>query len=268
MESERTRPAVSSDKKTGVNVLLVDDEAPFLDSVSRVLSRRGFSVFTAASGDEARQIFKTTPIDVAVLDVKLPDIDGHELFYEVKSLHSETQVIMLTGHGDLREAFEMGSLGVFDYLSKPCDVEFLVDRIQHAAAGRSAGTGEVEGSEVKVLLVDDEVDFLASMKRILVRRGFSVRVATNGQQALDILSAHPLDVVILDVRMPGPSGTEVLDEIRKAHPQVAVIMLTGHATVETAAQCMKKGAFDYLFKPHSPEDLVSKILLAVEHGRR
>jgi DNA-binding NtrC family response regulator len=253
--------------KVTVNVLLVDDEEPFLASVSRILGRRGFNVFTAICGDEARRIFKTTPIDVAVLDVRLPDVNGHDLFYEIKNFRTETEVIMLTGHGDLQEAFEMGSLGAFDYLSKPCDLDHLASRIQNAAAGQ-VGPADADRPKVRVLLVDDEVDFLTSTKRILVRRGFAVQLATDGRKALEVLAEVPIDVVILDVRMPGLYGSEVLERIKKTFPRVAVIMLTGHATVETAAECMKKGAFDYLFKPHAPEDLVNKIMLAMEQSRR
>jgi len=255
------------ERNINVNVLLVDDEEPFLASVSRALVRRGFNVFTATGGDEARQIFRTTPIDVVVLDVRLPDVNGHDLFYEIKNFRGETEVIMLTGHGDLQEAFEMGSLGVFDYMSKPCDLDLLAGRIQDAAAGRDAGSADDGSRKVRVLLVDDEVDFLTSTKRILVRRGFSVQLATDGRKALDLLAERPIDVVILDVRMPGPDGSEVLEQIKRTYPPVAVIMLTGHATVETATECMKKGAFDYLFKPHPPEDLVNKIMLAVRHSR-
>lgn len=256
-----------TERNIAINVLLVDDEEVFLAGVSKILVRRGFNVFTATSGDEARQIFRTTPIDVAVLDVRLPDINGHELFYEIKSLYSGTEVIMLTGHGDPRAALEVGSLGGFDYLTKPCDMDFLVSRIQLAATAGRSGVYEAGGNKINVLLVDDEVDFLTSSKRILARRGFSVHIAESGQKALEILSRNSFDVVILDVRMPGLSGVDLLEQIKAAYPAMAVIMLTGHATVDTAAQCMKKGAFDYLFKPHPPEDLVSKILLAVEKGR-
>ncbi|MBI4858765.1 MAG: response regulator [Candidatus Riflebacteria bacterium] len=161
----------------------------------------------------------------------------------------------------------MGALGVFDYLSKPCDVDLLADRIRLAATAASPERRGEAQSVARVLLVDDEVDFLASMKRVLARRGLFVTCAGSGQEALELLAGSVFDVVVLDVKMPGLSGEEVLEQIKKAHPRTEVIMLTGHATVETAVQCMKKGAFDYLYKPHSPEELMTKILLAAEHCR-
>jgi DNA-binding NtrC family response regulator len=76
-----------------------------------------------------------------------------------------------------------------------------------------------------------------------------------------------VNVVVLDVKMPGMDGVEVFEQIKQDHPRVAVIMLTGHATMATAVKCMQMGAFDHLFKPHAPEDLVGKILLAAERAR-
>ena len=250
-----------------INILLVDDEEAFVLAASKALSRRGFNVFTALSGDEGRSAFRAHVIDVAVLDVRLPDADGHDLFYEFKSWRPETQFIILTGHGDLKKAFEMGSQGVFDYMSKPCDMDVLADRIRAAVSGRNPNmeSGNLPG--VRVLLVDDEPDFLASMERILRRRGLAVLSAQSGQDALDALASSEVHVVVLDVKMPGMDGVEILERIKQQHPRVAVIMLTGHATMGTAVKCMQMGAFDHLFKPHAPEELVSKILIAAEKAK-
>jgi DNA-binding NtrC family response regulator len=93
----------------------------------------------------------------------------------------------------------------------------------------------------------------------LETRGFAVATAFNGDQALDALKAGEVDVVVLDVLMPGLSGIDTLRELKKIRPLTEVIMLTGHATVETAIEGMKLGAFDYLMKPTDIEDLVDKI---------
>jgi DNA-binding NtrC family response regulator len=112
----------------------------------------------------------------------------------------------------------------------------------------------------KILLVDDEVPFVETMVKRLTRRGMDVVPAYNGPEALEKLKEHSsVEVVILDVKMPGMDGIEALGEIKKAHPLVEVIMLTGHATVESAIEGMKKGAFDYLMKPCNIDLLVSKV---------
>lgn len=111
-----------------------------------------------------------------------------------------------------------------------------------------------------LLLVDDEQSFVEIMSQRLRRRGFIVAYAFSGQEALNRLEADDsIDVVILDVKMPGMDGLETLNAIKNAHPLMEVIMLTGHATVESAIDGMKMGAFDYLMKPCDIEQLIAKV---------
>jgi DNA-binding NtrC family response regulator len=111
-----------------------------------------------------------------------------------------------------------------------------------------------------ILLVDDEVPFVETMIKRLEKRDLSVLAAYNGKEALEALKEHKsIEVVILDVKMPGMDGIETLKEIKRNHPLVEVVMLTGHATVETAIDGMKLGAFDYLMKPCDMDQLVAKV---------
>ena len=127
-----------------------------------------------------------------------------------------------------------------------------------AAPDEHAGTQRRDTMmELSVLLVDDEVAFVEALARRLGKRGFRVATATSGPQALEVLAeggATRTDVVILDVKMPGMDGLETLAAIKERHPLVEVIMLTGHATVESAIEGMKRGAFDYLMKPCDMDD--------------
>lgn len=118
-----------------------------------------------------------------------------------------------------------------------------------------------------VLVVDDEVAFVDVLAERLETRGFVVHKAYGGDEALECLGQHKVDVVILDVVMPGKSGLETLHEIKHKQPLVEVIMLTGHATVETAIEGMKLGAYDYLMKPMETPDLVEKINGALARKR-
>ncbi len=111
-----------------------------------------------------------------------------------------------------------------------------------------------------VLLVDDEVPFVEAMTRRLTKRNLNVAAAYSGTDALEMLHKQTkVDVVILDVKMPGLDGIETLKEIKKEHPLVEVIMLTGHATVESAIEGMKLGAYDYLMKPCDIDQLMTKV---------
>jgi DNA-binding NtrC family response regulator len=126
--------------------------------------------------------------------------------------------------------------------------------------------------KVRVLLVDDEEQFVETLAQRLEARDYAVATAFNGDQALEYVKAKEVDVVILDVLMPGLSGIDTLRAIKKIRPLTEVIMLTGHATVETAIEGMKLGAFDYLMKPTEINDLVAKIIQAhrrkAEHEER
>lgn len=116
--------------------------------------------------------------------------------------------------------------------------------------------------KIEVLLVDDEREFVDILAERLEARDFAVARAYSGDEALSRVDDGNVDVVVLDVLMPGKDGVATLREIKTRRPLVEVIMLTGHATVESAVGGMKIGAFDYLMKPTETKDLVEKIVKA------
>ena len=119
-----------------------------------------------------------------------------------------------------------------------------------------------------VLLVDDEVPFVEAMTRRLKKRDVDLEAAYSGEEALEKLEkTDRIEVVILDIKMPGMDGMQALKEIRARFPLVEVIMLTGHATVESGIEGMKQGAFDYLMKPCDIDELVAKVKEAAQKKR-
>ena len=112
---------------------------------------------------------------------------------------------------------------------------------------------------LSVLLVDDEEDFLRTIVKRLLKRGITAQGVSRGEEALALLAEKPRDVVVLDVKMPGMGGLEVLKHIKAQWPTTEVIMLTGHASVDAAMEGMDHGAFDYLMKPADLEDLLYKL---------
>ena len=124
-------------------------------------------------------------------------------------------------------------------------------------------------TNVKVLLVDDERPFVETMVKRLKKRDLKLVTAFNGNEALNRLEEEDdIEVVILDIKMPVMDGMEALSRIKSKHPLVEVIMLTGHATVETGIEGMKKGAFDYLMKPCDVDELVDKVTEAAARKRK
>jgi len=120
--------------------------------------------------------------------------------------------------------------------------------------------------KIRVLLVDDEKDYTDALSQRLELRDFAVSTAYDGDEALKLIEKQEYDVVVLDVRMPGPDGNQILKIIKKRKPLTEVIMLTGHATVQIAIDGMKSGVYDFLIKPVDTNLLVEKINLA--HTRK
>jgi len=120
----------------------------------------------------------------------------------------------------------------------------------------------------KIMLVDDEERFLTTTQKLLAKKGFEVVTAAGGMEALEKLNSQNIHVVILDVKMPGMDGVTTLKEIKRLFPLVEVIMLTGHATVESAVDGLKSGAFDYVMKPADIDELIAKAQEAYEKRER
>ena len=112
---------------------------------------------------------------------------------------------------------------------------------------------------INLLVVDDEKDFVEMLSLRLKEVGENVKGVYSGRECLETLAESDIDVVILDIKMPGMDGIETLKEIKKRHPLAEVILLTGHGSVNTAVEGMKLGAFDYINKPADFEDLLSKL---------
>jgi DNA-binding NtrC family response regulator len=119
-------------------------------------------------------------------------------------------------------------------------------------------------NKIKLLLVDDEVKFLKSIAKRLELKNFDVTTASNGQEAIASAEKGLFDVAVVDFKMPGMDGTQVLKTLKASHKYIEIIMLTGHATIDSAVECTKMGAFKYLEKPYDFEKLVESIMEAYE----
>ncbi len=122
--------------------------------------------------------------------------------------------------------------------------------------------------KMKIMLVDDEERYLSTTAKLIEKKGYKTLIALSGKEALGKLKTENVHVVILDVKMPGMDGNETLKAIKEQYPLVEVIMLTGHATVDSAVEGLKSGASDYLMKPVDVEDIIEKSLEAFEKRQR
>ncbi len=118
--------------------------------------------------------------------------------------------------------------------------------------------------DIRILVVDDEKDIRDGCERVLTRMGYQVLKASRGEEALEVLAKEDPSIVLLDLKMPGMDGIEVLRRIREIDRAILVIVITGYATVETAIEAMKQGAYDFIPKPFAPDQLRIGVGRAVE----
>ena len=120
---------------------------------------------------------------------------------------------------------------------------------------------------MRVLIIDDDPLIRAGCKRVLERRGFACTVAQDGMRALEFVRRASFDAALLDLKMPGLSGMETLKKLQDESPNTAVIIITGFASIDSAVEAVKAGAFDYLPKPFTPEVLTARVRRAVRAVR-
>ncbi len=135
------------------NVMLVDDEVGFVDTMTKRLTKRELAVTKAFGGQEALDTLeKDSSVEVVILDVKMPEMDGIETLRHIKSKFPLVEVIMLTGHATVETGIEGMKLGAFDYLLKPCDIDVLLQKVSEAAAKKRAHEEKIIEARVKEIV--------------------------------------------------------------------------------------------------------------------
>ena len=232
-------------KKDKIKILLVDDEKEFVESLSERLALRNLKPDIAYDGEQAIETVAKEKPDVMVLDLRMPGIDGLEVLRKVKKKHPDIEVVILTGHGSEEDEKEARRLGATEFLKKPVEMEDLV--------------GALQRKRLKVLLVDDEKEFVESLSERLELRNLKAEIAYSGEQAIETLAREKPDVMVLDLRMPGINGIEVLRKVKKKHPDMAIVILTGHGSEADEKEAMRLGASAYLSKPVEVDHLVGTL---------
>lgn len=139
---------------TAPYIILVDDEVPFVETMSKRLVKRGLKVTSANSGEDALvKLGQDSKVDVIILDVKMPGMDGLETLQEIKKQHPLKEVIMLTGHATIESAIDGMKLGAFDYLMKPCDIDLLISKVNEAAKKKQVHDSKIEKARIDKLVL-------------------------------------------------------------------------------------------------------------------
>ena len=231
-------------------VLVVDDDISFAESLTDILTEKGYDAVAVNSGEEALEKIKERSFDVALMDVKMPVMDGMQTFKEIKNLSRSITVIMMTAYSMdelVHDALKEGSYGV---LRKPLDIEQVIKRIEISKVGGSL-----------TMVVDDDTNIRTSLKDILEEKGYVVTVAKDGKQAIAIAKERPEDIVIIDMQLPFLNGLEVFSELKKINPEIHAIIITAYKEKmqDLVEQALAGGVYACIYKPFDPQKIVEMV---------
>jgi DNA-binding NtrC family response regulator len=232
-------------------VLVVDDDVDTCHNLSDILTDMGYSVEIAHDGPSALGMVRQRPFDVALLDLKMPGMDGLTLYREIKKLRSGTVAIIVTAYATGDTAAQALQAGAWRVLSKPVDLGQLMPLVEEAS------------QQPLVMIIDDDHDLCESLWDVLRDRGYRVCVAHNEQEALERLPGVQHRVVLIDMKLPRGDGSHVFQLVRSANPQARVVLITGFRTElqELIERVVTEGADAVCYKPFD----MPQLLDTVEH---
>jgi DNA-binding NtrC family response regulator len=216
-----------------LTILLVDDNEKFLRTAAERAAVKGFNVHTADSGKRAIEIVRKHNIHVAVVDQRMPDMNGLEVITRLKSLRPDIKTILLTGHGHekLKEATEALNSSYFEKSEMSKFWSFL---------------SNLPLGSVNILLVDDNEKFLETMTERIRLKGYEPYTALNGHEAIEITLTTKIHIAVVDHQMPDMEGLVVLTKLKELDPDIKTILLTGHGheKLKEATEALNSSYFE------------------------
>ena len=228
-----------------LRILIVDDDRRMAKTLKDILTVKGYDAEAAHSGSEALDKMKEVPFDCIITDIKMPEMDGVELYKAIKKAQPEIPVVLMTAYSTDKLVDEGLNEGAIATLNKPLDINLLLGFFSTLKRERS------------IVIVDDDPKFCKTLGNILRERDFSVVEVIDPDSFMENL--EPLgQVVLLDMKLDDISGLEVLKEIRAKYPELPVILVTGYR--EEMSGSIENGlnisAFTCLYKPFQIEELL------------
>jgi DNA-binding response OmpR family regulator len=277
-------------------ILVVDDEPQNLELMEAILQDAGYAVLSASGGEEALVLANAKRPDLIILDLMMPGLSGFEVCARVKTdpQTGGTPVLFVTALNQIADKERALAAGGDDFLTKPVQYAEMLARVEallkvrhlnrdldralaylreleqarHAppADQTAARSGPPIGAPV-LLVVDDEPLVRHFLCDILREAGYATHAAESGPQAVEIAGNEVIDVVLLDLMMPGMSGLDVLAKLGELIPNSPVIIVTASPTSENAIAALRLGAFDFVVKGFTSETMLSTVARAVERRR-
>jgi two-component system, NtrC family, response regulator HydG len=232
-----------------VRVLIVDDEPDTCENLSDILTDMGYQVDTAPDGFAALELAKQHHYDIALLDLRMPGMDGLELYRRIRETSAGTEAIVVTAYASSDTARSVLAAGACKIMSKPVDIGALLSQVAAAL------------DTPLVLVVDDDRDLCDNLWDLLHERGYRVRLAHDIPDAEQALRQSKFHVVLIDMKLPAGDGHGVLQALRQADKEARAILITGCAAeMETKIhQALQAGADAVCYKPFDIDQLLGTV---------
>lgn len=228
-------------------ILVVDDEVDTCRNLSDILTDLSYRVDVAHDGLAALEMVRLKPYDVALLDLKMPGMDGLTLYREIKKLRADTVAIVVTAYAGGDTKAEAMAAGAWQVLAKPVDFPKLLGLVDEALG------------QPLVMVIDDDHDLCATLWDILRERGYRVGLAHDEKEAAHRLTGRDFKVVLIDMKLPGGDGSTVFKIVRDMNPQARTVVITGHRSEmdRLVQKVMNEGADAVCYKPFDVPGLLS-----------
>jgi two-component system response regulator HydG len=230
-------------------ILVVDDDHDICRNLSDILTDLGYHVDYAHDGLSALELVRRNPYDVALLDLKMPGMDGLTLYREIRRLRAGTVSLLVTAYASPETAEEALAAGAWKVVAKPVEFGELLGLVGEAL------------EQPLVLVVDDDQDLCENLWDLLRERGFRVCLAHSGREAAAKIEESEFKVVLIDMRIPEGDGSRVFQAVRQANSQARTVLITGYRSEmeKLIEQTLAEGADAVCYKPFNVPELLQKL---------
>jgi DNA-binding NtrC family response regulator len=220
-------------------ILLVDDDVDICRNLTDILTDMGYGVDSAHDGPSALELVRERPYDVALLDLKMPGMNGLDLYRELKKLRAGTVAMLVTAYATRATAEEAIAAGAWRVVPKPVDLPALLGLVDEALG------------QPLVLVVDDDHELCSNLWDLLRERGYRVGLAHNAREVVGQLAGAEFKVVLIDLKLPDGDGADVFRVVRGANPQARTILTTGLRSEmdNLVSRILSEGADAVCYKP-------------------
>jgi len=243
-----------------MNILVVDDSKSFRKLISALLKKNGFETIEAGNCDEAMTAIKRVDVDLVVLDIQMPDVDGFEVCEQIRTNggdQSNVPVIFVTGTQKVEYRKRGFTLGATDFILKDNITFELLETVNNILRP------SMIFKDIKILAVDDSSMIRKLITQILENKGVNVTSVVDGLEAYEYLEKNidELDLIITDEEMPKINGGELCQKVRKnlGNKEIPIIMISGKTDEISVGEIFKAGATDYLHKPFIEDEFLARI---------